>query len=63
MREEGLVDYEPSLEAVVVPYDPSLDVARESEEDEDMRRTIQEDVMDVLTQFLPRFAPAQEVPA
>lgn len=61
--EEELVDYEPSPEAVVVPCDPLLDLVRESEEDEEMRRIVKEDVMVVLTQFLLSFALAQEVPA
>lgn len=61
--EEEMVDYEPSPEIFEVPCDPLVNVVREYEIDEALRRVVHEDIMIVLTQFLPSSAPEQrEVP-
>lgn len=44
-----MVDFEPSPEYFEVPCDPSINVVRDYEEKETLRRTVEEDVMVVLS--------------
>lgn len=59
--EEKLVDYEPSPEVVGVPCDLLLNVVREDEENEAIRRTVHEDSITVICEVLPNSTPAQDV--
>lgn len=56
--EEELVDYEASLENSELPYDPAIEVVRDFEEYEILRRPVQEDVIDFLSQHMPSSAPS-----